>query len=264
MSSIDTIISAQSIAVSFGRSDVLRGIDLSVERGSWVSIIGPNGAGKSTLLRVLAGLITVDPPVLIDGHAILRKRPRERARRIGYVPQSASFPPGMTLLDYVLLGRTPHLRPLGVESNSDIAIARDALRSLDLCSLAGRSVLTLSGGEAQRATLARAVAQQPDILLLDEPTSALDLGHQQEVLELVDGLRRDGGLTVIATMHDLSLAGEFADRLLLLHEGEILADGPPDEVLRPDVLATTYGREVEVLHHDGRLIVLPRRREDRT
>lgn len=257
------IVSAHSIAVTFGRTPVLRGIDLAVERGSWVSIIGPNGAGKSTLLRVVAGLIAVDPPVLIDGQAILRKRPRARARRIGYVPQNASFPPGMSLLDYVLLGRTPHLPPLGVESSSDVEIAMEALRSLDLTDLARRSVMTLSGGEAQRAALARAVAQQPEILLLDEPTSALDLGHQQEVLELVDRLRSDVGLTVIATMHDLSLAGEFADRLLLLHEGKILADGPPAEVLQPDVLATTYGRAVEVLHHDGRLIVLPRRREDR-
>src|SRR3712207_5983642 len=137
----------------------------------------------------------------------------------------------MAVLDYVMLGRTPHISPLGRESAADLAVVDSVLRRLELLPFAGRMLSTLSGGERQRAFLARALAQEAPLLLLDEPTSALDIGHQQDVLELVDELRRDSALTVLATMHDLSVAGEYADRLVLMAGGRVVAAGPPREVL---------------------------------
>src|SRR5262249_11116945 len=160
----------------------------------------------------------------------LRRMPRrQRARLLATVPQQPTVPPGMSVLDYVLLGRTPYIRPLGRESTSDIGVVERVLGRLDLDGFAARPLETLSGGERQRAFLARALAQGASILLLDEPTSALDIGHQQAVLNLVDELRAEAGLTVLATMHDLSLAGEYADRLVLLAGGRVVATGTPSQ-----------------------------------
>ncbi|MDH4171503.1 MAG: ABC transporter ATP-binding protein, partial [Acidimicrobiia bacterium] len=172
------------------------------------------------------------------------------------------LPPSMRVADYVLLGRTPHLSTLGRESATDLAIVTDILERLDLRDRAARALATLSGGERQRAVIGRALAQQTPVLLLDEPTTALDLGHQQDVLTLVEELRAADGLTVISTMHDLTIAGDHADQLLLLADGRTVITGPADEVLRESVLADVYGTPVEIVEHEGRRIVLPRR-EDR-
>jgi iron complex transport system ATP-binding protein len=167
----------------------------------------------------------------------------------------------MAVLDYVLLGRTPYIRALGRESTWDLSAVERVLDRLDLTPFADRPLQTLSGGERQRAFLARALAQEPRILLLDEPTSALDIGHQQEVLDLVEDLRRTGGLTVFATMHDLSVAGGYADRLVLLARGRVVACGTPASVLTEEVLAEHYGARVRVIpDEDGPLIVPVRRR----
>jgi iron complex transport system ATP-binding protein len=161
------------------------------------------------------------------------------------------------VLDYVLLGRTPYIPPLGRESAADLSAVDEVLTSLDLTAFAGRRLDTLSGGERQRAFLARALAQGARILLLDEPTSALDIGHQQEVLELVDRLRHERGLTVLATMHDLSIAGEYADRMVLLAGGRVVASGPPREVLTEDLLATHYRVRVKVIDGGHGPLVVP-------
>jgi iron complex transport system ATP-binding protein len=236
---------------------VLRGIDLTISVGEWVTVIGPNGAGKSTLLRAIGGLLSTRGAIRLHGTPTERLSRRHRARVVAAVAQSPVVPPGMAVLDYVLLGRTPYIPPLGRESAADLVAVHDVLDRLDLTGFAQRELATLSGGERQRVFLARALAQGADLLLLDEPTSALDIGHQQEVLELVDQLRQDRGLTVLATMHDLSIAGEYADRLVLLDAGQVVADGPPRAVLTEELLAVHYRARVRIVDSDHGPLVVP-------
>jgi iron complex transport system ATP-binding protein len=235
----------------------LDGVSLAVGTGEWVTVIGPNGAGKSTLLRALGGLVPYAGAIELFGTPLGRMSGRQRARLVAFVPQTPVVPPGMPVLDYVLLGRTPYIKPLGRESARDLAAARDVLDRLDLAGFARRRLESLSGGERQRVFLARALAQGATLLLLDEPTTALDIGHQQEVLELVDRLRREGELTVITTMHDLSIAGEYADRLVLLAGGHIVAAGEPRDVLTEQLLATHYRARVAVIEGAQGPLVVP-------
>ena len=247
------------ITVDLGRHRILDGVDLTVGNGDWVTVIGPNGAGKSTLLRAIAGLVPAGGRIELFGTDLATMSRRERARRVAVVPQRAHLPEGMTVEHYVLLGRTPHLAPLGAERDEDLAIAADAIATLELDALAHRRLDTLSGGERQRAVLARAIAQEPSLLLLDEPTTALDIGHQQDVLELVDGLRRDRGLTVLATMHDLTLAAQFGEHLVLVADGRVVASGAPIQVLTGPDVARHYRATVDVIRHRDALVVVPLR-----
>jgi iron complex transport system ATP-binding protein len=232
-------------------------VSLSVASGEWVTVIGPNGAGKSTLLRAIAGLVRFRGGIELFGQASEALSRRQRARLVAMVPQDPVVPAGMVVLDYVLLGRTPYIPPLGRESAADLVAVDEALTRLDLTRFAGRRLESLSGGERQRVFLARALAQGAALLLLDEPTTALDIGHQQEVVELVDRLRRDSPLTVLATMHDLSIAGEFADRMVLLANGRVIAAGPPREVLTERLLAEHYRARVRVIEGDHGPLVVP-------
>jgi cobalamin transport system ATP-binding protein len=250
---------AAGIIVTLGRQRILDGVDLTVGKGDWVTIIGPNGAGKSTLLRAVAGLVPAEGRIELFGNDLASIDRRERARCVAFVPQSPHLPEAMSVDHYVLLGRTPHLAPLAAERDEDLAIAADAIKTLELDALAGRRLHTLSGGERQRAVLARALAQDPKLLLLDEPTTALDIGHQQDVLELVDGLRRDRGLTVVATMHDLTLAAQFGEHLVLVAAGRIAASGPPVQVLTGPDVARHYRAHVDVIRHRDTLVVVPLR-----
>ena len=245
---------ADGVAVTLDGTPILRGVGLRVPEGGWLSVIGPNGAGKSTLLRAVAGLVPYGGTVRV-GEAAVRELPlRERARLIAYAPQTPQMPPDMTVFDYVLLGRTPHLRYFGGERRADREAADAVLDRLDLAGLAARRLASLSGGERQRVVLARALAQEARVLLLDEPTSALDLGHQQQVLELVDGLRAVDGLTVVTTLHDLNLAGQYADQVLLLSGGRAVARGPAARVLTEEAIAAHYGADVRVTTGgDGRV-----------
>jgi iron complex transport system ATP-binding protein len=179
---------------------------------------------------------------------------------VAVVPQTPVVPDGVTVFDYVMLGRTPYIPYWGIEGPSDRERVTTVLARLDLEEFAGRPVSSLSGGERQRAVLARALAQDASILLLDEPTTALDLGHQQQVLELVDGLRHEVGLVVISTMHDLTFAAQFGDRVLLLVGGKVVAEGLPERVLQADVVAKHFGATVEVIEGRDGPVVLPVRR----
>ncbi|MGH9274999.1 MAG: ABC transporter ATP-binding protein [Acidimicrobiales bacterium] len=260
-------MSCRGVCVTLGDHVVLDGVDLRVDRGEWVSIVGPNGAGKSTLLRFLTGAVSGTGDLHLGGRPFGALTRRERALLVAMVPQSPVIPIGMRVLDYVLLGRTPHIRPLGVEGPHDMAAVHDALAHLDLLDFADREVTTLSGGERQRVLVARALAQGSPLVLLDEPTTALDVGHQQQVLELIDELRREHDLTVVTTMHDLTLAGQYAERLVLLDQGRVVVDGPADEVLTEGNLASYYGARVRIIQDGGRPVVLPIREErihDRT
>ncbi len=250
------LFEVDGLHVAVEGNEILRGVDLTVEAGEWVAVIGPNGAGKSTLLRAIGGLLPAGGAVSLLGTPIDRLRRRARARTVATVAQSPVVPPGMSVFDYVLLGRTPFVSLLGRESAADLTAVTALLDRLDLAGFADRELDTLSGGERQRVFLARALAQEPSLVLLDEPTSALDIGHQQEVLELVDTLRRDQGLTVLATMHDLSIAGGYADRLVLLADGLVVAAGTPREVLTEEILSRFYRAKVRVVDGvDGPLVV---------
>ena len=253
------MIELRSLEVSFDGADAVRGLTLDVAADEWVMLIGSNGAGKTSALRALCGLVPFGGQALVDGRDVRELRRRDLARLIAFVPQTPVMPPELTVAEYALLGRTPHLGHLAVEGRRDRPAVARALERLDLLPFAERGLGSLSGGEAQRAVLARALAQEARILLLDEPTTSLDLGRQQQVLELVDSLRTDG-LTVLSTMHDLTLAGQYADRLVLLDRGSVVAEGSPREVLSTSNLSAYYGAEVRVVHDDEGVFVLPRRR----
>jgi iron complex transport system ATP-binding protein len=256
-------LAVQEVSVTLGRTEVVHGVSTTVERGEWVALIGPNGAGKTTILRAVAGLLSFSGQVLFDGGAVSSSSRREIARQIALVPQLPQTPPELTVAEYVLLGRTPHIGYLASETRADRLAAERAIARLTLRPFAGRPLGSLSGGERQRAVLARALAQDAPILLLDEPTSALDLGRQQQALELVDTLRREEQLTVVAAMHDLSLAGQFADRLLLLDQGRIVAEGSAAEVLSEARISSYYGANVRVIREGTSVFVLPQREGQR-
>jgi iron complex transport system ATP-binding protein len=241
------MLSVERVTVELGGRPVVDGVSFTVEQGEWVTLIGPNGAGKSTLVRAIAGLVAHGGTISLDGQSIRKLGRREVARRVAVVPQVPLMPNGMAIREYVLLGRTPYVSYAGREGRRDHAAVEQALARLDLVPLADRELGTLSGGERQRAVLARALAQEAPLLLLDEPTTALDAGRQQEALELIDALRLDAGLTVLATMHDLTLAGQYAPRLLLLSGGRIVAQGDPSEVLTEPLVAEHYGAKVRVI-----------------
>jgi cobalamin transport system ATP-binding protein len=252
-------VAFESVSVTLDRTPILDAVSGNVERGGWLTVIGPNGAGKSTLLRALARLVRATGSITLDGVETATLRARELARRLALVPQTPSMPPQMSVAEYVLLGRTPHLGYLAREGRRDRDAATAALERLDLTPIAGRRLSTLSGGERQRAVLARALAHEAPVLLLDEPTASLDIGRGQQVLELVDSLRRQAELTVVATMHDLTLAGQYADQLVLLDCGRVVASGVPREVLTDELVARHYHANVRVVDDAAGLVVVPAR-----
>jgi iron complex transport system ATP-binding protein len=245
------------LSASYGRTRVLESVRLTVEPGGWLAIIGPNGSGKSTLLRSILGFHPHEGLVRLDGVPTTGMHRRDRARCLAYAPQTPVLPDGVTTRDYVTLGRTPHRPLLSAPRGVDRQIVADVMDRLGLGPLAERPLTTLSGGEQQRAVLARSLAQQPRVLLLDEPTASLDLGHAQQVLDLVDRLRKQDGLTVLSTLHDLTLAGQYADRLALLSDGRVVAEGTPTDVLTPAALSTHYGARAEVLAGPNGPTVMP-------
>jgi iron complex transport system ATP-binding protein len=254
-----TAIRLDALTVELGGRNVVDRVDLEVDVGEWVALIGPNGAGKTTLLRAVARLVPFAGSIEVAGTATSSLSRTELSRLLAIVPQDPSTPPWMTVGEYVLLGRTPHLGPLAKEGERDREAAARALARLDLIGFAQRRLGTLSGGEKQRVVVARALAQEAQIVLLDEPTAALDIGHQQQALELLDLLRAESGLTLVAAMHDLTLAAQYADRMVLLDEGRVVADGAPVEVLTEHALAKHYGATIDVVPVGSRIAIVPRR-----
>ncbi len=251
----------EDVGVTYGERVALAPFSAAIAAGEWVGLIGPNGAGKSSLLRSIAGLAKHRGSISVDGDRLDDMSDRERAKRVAYVPQEPLIPDDMTVTDYVLLGRTPYIGYWSSESKHDRAVVADTLDRLRLADFAPRLLGSLSGGERQRVVLARALVQQAPILLLDEPTSALDIGHQQQALELVTELRCNQSLTIISALHDLTLAGTYTDRLVMLHEGGVVASGAAAEVLTAERLGAVYNVcvTVEVDPDDGAVIVVPRR-----
>ena len=250
------------VSVDLGGQRVVDDLDLLVEGGSWTTIIGPNGAGKTTLLRSLAGTVphlgTID--IGPDDGAGLRRR--ERAQRLAVVPQHPVVPPGLDVFDYALLGRSPHQGIRFAPSERDREQTAAILERLNLTGFSHRFVESLSGGERQRVVVARALVQDAPVLVLDEPTSFLDLGHQMDVLELIAELRTERSLTVVCTLHDLTVVGQFADRIAVMDTGRLAEHGTPGEVLTPTVISRHWGVDVRTeVHEDDSVSVSVRRRE---
>jgi len=257
-------IQAEDLTVGYaglGRP-ALAGVSLDVAAGALQAVLGPNGSGKSTLMRALLGVTPVrSGRARLDGREVGEWPRRELATRVGVVSQMESFAFPLTVREMVSMGRYPHLGPLAGERAADREAVARALEACDVKDLAARDVTTLSGGELQRARIARALAQEPSALVLDEPTASLDVRHEMAILELLRSAA-DDGMTVVLVTHGLDVVGQFADRILLLQGGRPAAAGRPDEVLREDTLARVYGWPIAV-HRDpesGAPRVTPMRR----
>ena len=255
----DAALCFEGVALKFGEREILRDVNLEVPEGTVVALAGRNGAGKTTLLRIASRVLRPNAGrVLIRGTPIDGFSRRDLAKELAVVPQDTpvSFP--FRVIEVVLMGRSPHLGVLGFESRADIALARDVMERVGIDGFADRSILELSGGERQLVLIARALTQEPRVLLLDEPTAHLDLAHRVAVLDLVRDFARDGR-SVLVVSHDLSLSARASDRLALLAEGRVLDCGTPVDVLTPENLMATFGIRADVIQApDGSPLVVPR------
>ena len=244
---MSTAILVQGLNCTYPGKTVLNKISFEVAREEFFIVIGPNGSGKSTLIKALAGLISPsDGNIFIHDRPLHKIKPKALSRQVAYVPQTVSEETPFTIRETVLLGRAPYLGILGVEGPNDLTIARQAMCFTGVDHLADRPMTRLSGGERQRAHIARAICQEPDLILLDEPTAALDLAHQVRTMDLMTTLKRERKTTVVMVSHDINLAAMYADRLLLIVDGQKVACGPPDQVIREEILGEAYGCRVMV------------------
>jgi len=235
-----TLLEAEAVSFAVEAHRILLEVSLSSKRGEFVGLVGPNGAGKSTLIKCISGLLAqTEGSVSLDGRDLARMSPRQVAQVVAHLPQNTSVDFGFTSLEVVLMGRNPHLGPFQLEGAGDHDIARAGMAFTDTEGLANRIINTLSGGERQRVLIARALAQEPRLLLLDEPTADLDIRHQLQIMELVRTLV-DGGLAALAAMHDLNLASNYCDRIYMMKAGKIVASGAPDEVLRSELIHDVF------------------------
>ena len=241
-------LSAVGLSLGYDDRPVVSDLDLAVPDGKVTVIVGANGCGKSTVLRGLARLLRpTSGAVLLDGRSIHQQPSREVARTLGLLPQNPLAPEGLTVVDLVGRGRHPHHGPLRRWSAADDAAVAGGLELTDTLDLAHRPVDELSGGQRQRVWIAMALAQETDLLLLDEPTTYLDVAHQVEVLDLLLDLNAARGATVVMVLHDLNVAGRYADRLLAMREGRVVAAGPPSEVVTPALVRDVFGLEAQVI-----------------
>jgi iron complex transport system ATP-binding protein len=256
-------LAAEDLRLAYDDRVVVDGLDLTLTDGSFTAIVGPNGCGKSTLLRALGRLLRpAAGRVLLDGRSIAKTPTREVARVLGLLPQTPVAPAGLTVADLVARGRHPHQSWLRQWSREDEAVVAEALAWTDMADLGDRPVDELSGGQRQRAWISMALAQETDLLLLDEPTTYLDLSHQIDVLELVARLHAERGRTVVVVLHDLNLAARYAERLVAMRDGLLVASGTPHEVLTEQLLADVFDLEARVVPDPvaGTPMVVPVRR----
>ena len=248
------VLSATDVTVRIGGHLIVDRASLALKAGEVVALVGPNGAGKTTLVRALAGLLPAEGRIALDGRALETHSPRQRARAIAYLPQGHVFHWPVSAAAVVALGRHPHADPFSPASEDDRAAIKRALAATGIEDLADRSIATLSGGERARVALARALATEATVLLTDEPTASLDPRHQLVVMELLRRAARNGA--VLAVVHDLLLAARFADRVIVMHRGRLVADAPPRQALAAGQLADVFGIEtVTVDTGDGSLTI---------
>lgn len=254
------ILELSNVTFRYAARTVLSDVSLAVRPGRFVGLLGPNGSGKSTVLRLAAGLLRPQVGLVhLAGREMGTLRRTDAARRIAMLPQDVPLPEAFTGWETVLMGRTPHLGWLAAEGPVDMAVAQRALDLVDAKALADRRVGELSGGERQRLQLARALAQEPDVLLLDEPTVHLDLTHQLALLDLVGSLARTADLAVLAVFHELNLAAEYCDELVVLAGGRVVASGSPQATLTAELIRTVYRVNLPIVRHpqSGRPAILP-------
>ncbi|HEV51648.1 MAG TPA: ABC transporter ATP-binding protein [Thermoprotei archaeon] len=253
VSDLTEVIRCEAVTVGFGKKDVLRNVNLSVEEDELVGVVGPNGSGKTTLIRAIAGFLPYKGTIYYDGVPTNKLKRRDIAKFLSVVPQE---PPvsTLTVMDFVLLGRYPYLSRWKDEGPADVSAATEALRELGALHLKDRQINTLSGGELQRVMLARGVVQGQRVILMDEPTSHLDLKAQQEIMELARSLAKKR--SIVATFHDLTLAGQYSDRIVVLREGMMLAQGKPRDVLTSDMISRVYGVKV-IIEYEPVFHVIP-------
>lgn len=245
-----SLITLTNACYKYGKHKALTEISLDTCHGELMGIIGPNGSGKSTLLKLMAGLLTpCSGQVSLDGSALSSYRHDFLARKIALVPQSIHLPELFSALEIVLMGRTPHIGLLRYESKHDISIALKAMATTQISHLANNYINQLSGGEKQRVIIARALAQEADILLLDEPTSNLDVNYQVEILNFLCNLCRNEHMTVVTALHDLNLASQYCNRLVMLKEGRIFKQGTPDEIITRELIKEVFGLDVYIGPH---------------
>ncbi|HJM89096.1 MAG TPA: ABC transporter ATP-binding protein [Dehalococcoidia bacterium] len=255
------VLEASDLVVSYGAREVLRGLSLSFDEGEFAAIIGPNGSGKSTLLRTLARLIRPQQGrIAFDGRDIEDTTPRDLAQRLAFLPQAPEGPADLTIEDLVWRGRYPHRGLFASASAEDRAAVERALLQAGVDELRHRALATLSGGERQRAWIAMSLSREPDLLLLDEPTTFLDIGHQAELLGLLGTLNRERGLTVVMVLHDVTQAAQYARRVIALHDGRVMHDGTPAEVVTAERISSLFDATVDVLADPvtGVPVVVPR------
>jgi iron complex transport system ATP-binding protein len=253
----NAMLKIQSISVSYGETEILHEVSLNVTAGEVVSLIGPNGAGKTTMMRAISGVIPlISGSVHVNGEDLSETPIEKRARLLAVVPQARKLTPEYTVQQAVMMGRTPYLGWLGNPSQNDIDKVDWAIDRTGIPALADRRVGELSGGEQQLVLVARALAQDAPVILLDEPTAHLDLRHQATILDLVHSLAREGSLAVLMSLHDLNLVSIYSDRIALLDQGIILADGQPYEVLNKDQLSRVYQVPLDIIPHPHRDIPL--------
>lgn len=236
------VVKVNGLGLNYGQQAILRQIEFTVAAGEFFLIIGPNGSGKTSLLKTLAGLLSpTSGRVEIFGRPPQTQKRRQLARQVALVPQQAPTDFPFRVAETVLMGRAPHLRLWELEGEADHRLAALAMEFTEIDHLASRRLDQLSGGERQRVFIAKALCQQPRLLLLDEPTASLDPAHQVKILDLLERLRRRQGITIVMVSHDLNLAAMYGDRLLLLNQGQVSVLGPPREVLSFNILEKCYG-----------------------
>ncbi|MDC7127253.1 MAG: ABC transporter ATP-binding protein [Spirochaetales bacterium] len=254
-------VKVEDLYFSYPGKDVLKGINLDLKETDIVCVLGPNGSGKSTLVKCIEGL---QPPqsgnIIFDGTNSSKLSRIEIARLIGYVPQSSSQLFSASVFDTVMMGRKPHYSWRC--SDDDIDIVADVLEQMGLANLSMNEYNCLSGGQQQRVLIARALAQQPELLLLDEPTSALDIAHQLEVMEIIHNSVHKRGIGVLMVIHDLNLASRYADKIIMMKDGIVFACGAPEEIFTKENIEEVYGVEANIFSHEGILSVIPVRRSD--
>jgi iron complex transport system ATP-binding protein len=240
----------QNISLSYNHHMVVKGLSFRIKPGEMLGLIGPNGCGKTSIIKALSRTLTLrSGKIMLDGKEIHLIPRSELACQIGVVPQNPGLPETFTVSEVVLLGRNPHLGLLRNESPKDLAITWWAMERTGIASLSTRRLGELSGGERQRVIIARVLAQQPGAIFLDEPTANLDIRHQIEILDLIQSLCREKGLAVLIALHDLNLAIQYCDRLLLLKEGQIYSEGTPQEVITSFNIKEVYGAESFIYTH---------------
>lgn len=244
------MLSIENISAGYDGKLVLHNVSMKARTGRFIGLIGPNGSGKTTLLRVISGVLVPNVgQVLLQGTRLEKIGRRNLAKTMACLTQDPSLVLSFTVREIILMGRSPHLPKIGRETTRDFEIAKNAMELADVSHLAERLITEISGGERQRALIAMCLAQEPKILLLDEPTNHLDIAHQLSALDLIRKLNLQTGMTIVAVFHDLNLAAEYCDKLLVLKRGRVEAFGSPEDVLTADMILKVYGAKVQTLQN---------------